>query len=329
MSQELHELALDQVHDSPDQPRLNMSAEVRASVKAGINGNGGAYPAGMAITVRPRPAGGFEILVGHHRAQAARELGTATIWAFVREMNDRDAKMLMVASNSQRGMSPVEIGRHALKMRDQHGVTVVEYAKAIGKSESGIYAYIKAWQVLEQYGGIKGMFAAVPAQALTALHGVPDQGFVSGLLFQFRERGTTGPIAEKVVKHCKEGRPMWQAFNLAEGKDDPAVDATPEKLTHPRVGNNSGSGYHRGTGAAKNQTAGFSAVAVIHQNEALITAYEFTLALYQARCEELEARFGDQVAGVARDAFNDQVAMRQQVILAELRAEREQTEVPA
>lgn len=331
MSQEeLQELALDQVHDSPTQPRLFLSGEVRSSVKAGIEGNAGAYPASMAITVRPRPAGGYEILSGHHRTQAARELGITTIWAFVRKLNDREALMLQAASNGQRGMSPVELGRHASMMLEEHGVTVFEYAKAIGKSESSVRGYINAYHVLEQFGGHQGPFASVPAQALIGLHGVPDRDFVSGLLYQFRERGTSGPVAAKVIQLCKEGKPMWLAFNMAEGRDEtpPPAVATREGSHGINRLERSGREY-KGTGKNNaGQAAGASAAVVVHQNNELITAYEFTLALYQARAEELEARFGDQLTEGDRLAFTEAVTARQQAVLAELRKERERVEVP-
>jgi ParB/RepB/Spo0J family partition protein len=314
---DLMELALDQVHDSPNQPRLFLSAEVRKSVKAGIEGNGGAYPSSMAITVRPRAAGGYEILAGHHRTQAARELGLGTIWAFVRDLGDKEALMLQAASNGQRSMSPVELGRHALMMRDQHEVSVPDYARAIGKSEATVYTYIRAYQVLEQYGGIKGPFAAVPAQALAALHGVPDAGFVSGLLYQFKERGTTGPVAAKVIDHCKEGKPMWQAFNLAEGRDE----APPAPVGLKTRGADYIPGQARPTGTGKASSAGMaagaSAAMLVHQNNEVLKAYGFTLALYQARCEELEARFGDQLPEGSREAFNTAVEARMKRILEE------------
>lgn len=64
---QLRELTLPDLHPSRNQPRHTMSAETIAAIKAAIEDNGGEYPQDMAITVRPRLAGGFEIIAGHHR----------------------------------------------------------------------------------------------------------------------------------------------------------------------------------------------------------------------------------------------------------------------
>lgn len=62
-----------------------------------------------------RPVGErYEIISGHHRKAAAEKAGLESVPCWVREMSDEDAYMALVTSNSQGGLSPLEIGMHAL-----------------------------------------------------------------------------------------------------------------------------------------------------------------------------------------------------------------------
>jgi ParB family chromosome partitioning protein len=54
------------------------------------------------VIVRPDDEGGYEMISGHRRLFAVKELGMETIPAFVREMTDDDAVIAMVDSNIQR-----------------------------------------------------------------------------------------------------------------------------------------------------------------------------------------------------------------------------------
>lgn len=52
--------------------------------------------------VRPRPAGGYELVAGHRRRHASELLGLATMPVIVRDLDDDEATIIMVDSNIQR-----------------------------------------------------------------------------------------------------------------------------------------------------------------------------------------------------------------------------------
>ena len=54
------------------------------------------------LIARPRPEGGYEIISGHRRCEACRELGIEKVPVRVQELTDDEATILMVNSNIQR-----------------------------------------------------------------------------------------------------------------------------------------------------------------------------------------------------------------------------------
>lgn len=54
------------------------------------------------LLVRPRTAGGFEIIFGHRRRHAAEAAGLATVPCEVRAMSDAEARSAQAAENVQR-----------------------------------------------------------------------------------------------------------------------------------------------------------------------------------------------------------------------------------
>ena len=56
----------------------------------------------VTLIVRSRPEDGYEIISGHRRCEACRELGIEKIPVRVQELTDDEATILMVNSNIQR-----------------------------------------------------------------------------------------------------------------------------------------------------------------------------------------------------------------------------------
>lgn len=56
----------------------------------------------VPLIVRSRPEGGYEIISGHRRCEACRELGIVKVPVRVQELTDDEATILMVNSNIQR-----------------------------------------------------------------------------------------------------------------------------------------------------------------------------------------------------------------------------------
>lgn len=140
-SAQLLAVLLDQLHPHPDNPRLELRADVVEQLIGQMSESG--FGSEHAVLVRPVDDG-FQIISGHHRVEAARKVGLAEVPCWVRQMDDDEAFMQLVLSNAQGELSPLEIGIHALKAvplskggRGQTG-GLSEYAEKIGRSSAAL-----------------------------------------------------------------------------------------------------------------------------------------------------------------------------------------------
>src|SRR6201987_826844 len=99
---ELLELPVDAVHPNPRQPRKRFDGEAGSGLAESVRTQGVIQP----LLVRPRTAGGYEIVAGARRWGAAREAGRQTVPAVVREADDRDPLLLGLVENVAREQLP-------------------------------------------------------------------------------------------------------------------------------------------------------------------------------------------------------------------------------
>jgi ParB family chromosome partitioning protein len=91
------------------------------------------------IVVRPRPAGGFELIAGERRWRAAREAGIETVPALVREADDRDSLLLALVENVAREqLSAVEEARAYAALVDEFGLSLGDVAERVGRSKPSV-----------------------------------------------------------------------------------------------------------------------------------------------------------------------------------------------
>ena len=139
-SERIQQVALDALHDSPYQPRQDYDEEALAELAASIAENGVLSP----LAVRPRPAGGFEIIGGHRRTRAARMAGVQTAPCIIQQVTDADARKLALLDNLQReDLAPWEEGEAFAALIHEEGLTQAEVAKAAGKSPAHVGARIR------------------------------------------------------------------------------------------------------------------------------------------------------------------------------------------
>lgn len=111
----------------------------------------------VPLIVRSRPEGGYEIISGHRRCEACRELGIEKVPVRVQELTDDEATILMVNSNIQREHVLPSEKAFAYKMRmdalkNQGRVTSAQVgpklssevlAEQVGESRNQIKRYIR------------------------------------------------------------------------------------------------------------------------------------------------------------------------------------------
>lgn len=79
--------------------------------------------------------GRFEVIAGHRRLLAFRQLGKAKIPCIVRVVNDTECALARASENLRRvDLSPIEEAATYADLRDNHGLSVDEIAKEMGPS---------------------------------------------------------------------------------------------------------------------------------------------------------------------------------------------------
>jgi ParB family transcriptional regulator, chromosome partitioning protein len=134
-TQELAEIPVGLIHANPRQPRKRFEHEATAGLADSIRAQGIIQP----LLVRPRPAGGYELIAGERRWRAAQEAGVERLPAVVREAADRDALLLGLVENVAREeLSPVEEARAYAVLLDEFGLSLGDVAERVGRSKPAI-----------------------------------------------------------------------------------------------------------------------------------------------------------------------------------------------
>ena len=106
-------IPLDDLHPFPEHPYAIRDDPAMQDMADSIKASGVVNPA----IVRPRPAGGYEIIAGHRRKKASEQAGFTDMPCIVRNLTDDEAIIQLVDSNAQReDVLPSEKAK-AYKMR--------------------------------------------------------------------------------------------------------------------------------------------------------------------------------------------------------------------
>jgi ParB family transcriptional regulator, chromosome partitioning protein len=129
---ELAHVPLDQIHPNPRQPRKRFDHEATAGLAESIRAQGIIQP----VVLRPRAAGGYELIAGERRWRAARETNLETLPALIRDAADRDALLLGLVENVAREeLSPIEEARAYAILTDEFELSLGEIAERVGASK--------------------------------------------------------------------------------------------------------------------------------------------------------------------------------------------------
>ena len=128
-------IPVDLLHRGAQQPRHRIRAEGIEELAQSIRSQGVIEP----IIVRPRAAGGYEIIAGERRWRAAQRAGLAEVPAVVREVDDRQAVAMALIENIQReDLNPLEEARALQRLLDEYALKHEQLAEVVGKSRTAV-----------------------------------------------------------------------------------------------------------------------------------------------------------------------------------------------
>jgi ParB family transcriptional regulator, chromosome partitioning protein len=214
---ELVELPVDAIHPNPRQPRRRFETEAASGLAESVKAQGVIQP----LLVRPRTAGGYELIAGERRWRAAREAGVATVPAVVRAAEDRDSLLLALVENVAREqLSAVEEARAYAVLQDEFGLSLGELTERVGRSKPSVSNRLRLLELPDDVLGMveRGQLSEGHARAVLA---VPDQDGRRRLAREIVRRGLSVRAAEQRARWAGARRKPRQAT----GAVDPALAA--------------------------------------------------------------------------------------------------------
>jgi ParB family chromosome partitioning protein len=193
---ELAELPVESIHPNPRQPRRRFEPEATSGLAGSIRAQGVLQP----VVVRPRGAGGYELIAGERRWRAAREAKLKTVPAVVREADDRDSLLLGLVENIAReDLSPVEEARAFAVVLDEFGLSLGELAEQVGKSKPAVSNRVRLLELPEDVLKMleRGQLTEGHARAVLA---VPDHEGRRALARKIVRKGMSVRAAERAAR---------------------------------------------------------------------------------------------------------------------------------
>jgi ParB family chromosome partitioning protein len=193
---ELLHLPVETIHANPRQPRKRFDGEATTALAESIRAQGLVQP----VVVRPRAAGGFELIAGERRWRAAREAGVPTVPALVREADDRDSLVLSLVENVAREqLSAVEEARAYALLIDEFGLTLGDLSERVGKAKPTVSNRLRLLELPDDVLALveRGDLTEGHARAVLA---VPDQDGRRRLARQIVRRAMSVRAAERAAR---------------------------------------------------------------------------------------------------------------------------------
>ena len=193
---ELTHLPLETIHANPRQPRKRFDGEATSALAESIRTQGLVQP----VIVRPRRAGGFELIAGERRWRAAREAGLPAVPALVREADDRDTLLLGLVENVAREqLSAVEEARAYALLIDEFELSLGDLSERVGKAKPTVSNRLRLLELPDDVLSLveRGELTEGHARAVLA---VPDQEGRRRLARQIVRRGMSVRAAERAAR---------------------------------------------------------------------------------------------------------------------------------
>jgi ParB family chromosome partitioning protein len=124
-------LDIDLIAPNPEQPRTNFEPEQLRELADSIRQHGIIQP----LVVTRDGEGGYRLVAGERRLQAARLAGLETVPVVLRETDDDELLEVALIENIQRSdLNPIEEAMAYRRLTEEYGLTQEEAARRVGKS---------------------------------------------------------------------------------------------------------------------------------------------------------------------------------------------------
>jgi ParB family transcriptional regulator, chromosome partitioning protein len=215
----LRQVAIEDVHPSPGQPRKRFDDERLDELAASIKAQGIIQP----LVVRLREGGGYELIAGERRWRAAQRAGLHEVPAVVRDVAEKRAFEMALVENLQReDLNPIEEAQGFERLIEEFGYTQEALAARVGKDRSTV---ANALRLLRLPTAVRLLVTEGRLQMghARALLGLESEEAAERLARRVVARDLSVRQVEALVKHDREGarapapaKPSASARDLGE-----------------------------------------------------------------------------------------------------------------
>ena len=130
------EVPLDEIRPNPRQPRGPVDPGELKELAASIRQHGVLQP---LIVSRLEPGGGYLLIAGQRRLEAARLAGLTTVPVIIRQADERQHLELALIENLQReDLNPLEAAEGYRQLAEDFGLSHDQVATLVGKSRTAV-----------------------------------------------------------------------------------------------------------------------------------------------------------------------------------------------
>ena len=193
---ELAELPVEAIHPNPRQPRRKFDSDAGAGLADSVRAQGVVQP----VLVRPRVAGGYELIAGERRLRAALAAEQKKVTAVVGVADHPDTLLLGLVENIAReDLSPVEEARAFAVVLDEFGLSLGDLAEQVGKSKPAVSNRVRLLELPEDVLKMleRGQLTEGHARAVLA---VPDHEGRRALARKIVQKGMSVRAAERAAR---------------------------------------------------------------------------------------------------------------------------------
>lgn len=220
-------IPLNKIRPSRFQSRSKMNGQPMAELKASMQ------EVGLAVPIKVRPLGEeYEIVYGHRRVEAAKQLGWSDIEAFVQELTDEQVMLQGLAENVQRDdLTDTEKGRAFIHLRDDFGMSLRQIGRELGinYAEVALCVALVEDENLEPlravendcYGNHRAVGDVARKGSIARSVG-DDPALVRKMAEKIAKEGLSAPQADRVAKSVKLAPPAVKQ-KLLEHEYSPLV----------------------------------------------------------------------------------------------------------
>lgn len=134
LNQGVNEIAMDQIHPNPNQPRKTFNEESLNELASSIKTHGVLQP-----IVLTKIGDSYRIVAGERRFRAAKIAELKTIPAVIKDLTEKEVREIALIENLQReDLNPMEESEALYNLLTENNLTQEALAHAIGKSRPAI-----------------------------------------------------------------------------------------------------------------------------------------------------------------------------------------------